>query len=605
MSTFPTDKQLPNTDNIIRQTDCSYSFQQEAVSLTLKFMGDVKEAVGLAASYRAGTRVPVSDLTGKFTELNNVLPTNQLEATGKVTASTSTTKAGSGTVSITVQVPYKAKISIGSGGGSDPDKRIITTWSEKSTDYEFPLEIYAGEGAASASRVITGITDKTYTVDGLAAGETYTFYVEANYTDGTKAASNVEQVTLEAAVPVPTMTVENETVEMSAAVLETATATINLQASNLTGDVTVTLDDETGMFTIEPATISASEAEQGATITVTYAPTAAGDHSATVTLSSEGAEDVTVTINATAEMEAHAPVMLPADEAQVTTTSFRADWLDETSEQTETFYSEEVPSSDSNIDEGANGTLDDCCDNAGWTGYGVYLAGDGGLKLGAGTKIGTLTTPALDLTNCGGVVTVKFNAKSYGSDASSVIVSCGEVADTIELAAEAADYTVVLEGVTASADQHVTFSCTAVKKRFYLYSVTIISGEEGTTRAITETGDADSRVITGITDNYYVVEGLTPGATYDYHVKALYIDGTEADSNIETVTLQEEQGHGFEKGDVNHDHDVNISDVSLMITALLNDTYDTICPTCADYNGDGTFTISDILSLISQILNTI
>ena len=150
MSTFPTDKQLPNTDNIIRQTDCQYSFQKEAVSLTLKFMGDVKDAVGLAASYRAGTRVPVSDLTGKFTELNNVLPTSQLEATGKVTASTSTTKAGSGTVSITVQVPYKAKIAIGSGGGSDPEKRIITTWSEKSTDYEFPLEIYAGEGQSAS-----------------------------------------------------------------------------------------------------------------------------------------------------------------------------------------------------------------------------------------------------------------------------------------------------------------------------------------------------------------------------------------------------------------------------------------------------------------------
>ena len=567
---------------------------------------------------------PALDLTG----CNGTI-TVKLNAKSYGSDNTSIT-VSCGDASETIALPAEAAdcnvVLTGVSAAAD-QKVTIASATQGKRFYIYNVEIYAGEGAASASRVITGITDKTYTVDGLTAGETYTFYVEANYTDGTKAASNVEQVTLEAAVPVPTMTVENETVEMSAAVLETATATINLQASNLTGDVTVTLNDETGMFTIEPATISVSEAEQGATITVTYAPTAAGDHSATVTLSSEGAEDVTVTINATAEMEAHAPVMLPADEAQVTTTSFRADWLDETSEQyvesytlyvnkrevmpagatvlTETFYSEEVPSSDSNIDEGANGTLDDCCDNAGWTGYGVYLAGDGGLKLGAGTKIGTLTTPALDLTNCGGVVTVKFNAKSYGSDASSVIVSCGEVADTIELAAEAADYTVVLEGVTASADQHVTFSCTAVKKRFYLYSVTIISGEEGTTRAITETGDADSRVITGITDNYYVVEGLTPGATYDYHVKALYIDGTEADSNIETVTLQEEQGHGFEKGDVNHDHDVNISDVSLMITALLNDTYDTICPTCADYNGDGTFTISDILSLISQILNTI
>lgn len=150
-TTFPTDQQLPNTNKIIRQTDCQYSFGKEAVNLTLKFMGDTKEAVSLASNYRSGTRVKVSDLTGKFTELNNVLPTSQLEATGKVTASVSNTRTGSGSVSITVQVPYKAKISIGGSGGSDdPEKRVIVTWSEKSTDYEFPLEIYAGEGQSAS-----------------------------------------------------------------------------------------------------------------------------------------------------------------------------------------------------------------------------------------------------------------------------------------------------------------------------------------------------------------------------------------------------------------------------------------------------------------------
>lgn len=153
MSTFPTDKQLPNTDTLIRQTDCQYSFGKEAVNLTLKFLGDTKTAVGLAASYRSGTRVAVSDLTGKFTELNNVLPTGQLEAYGKVTASTSTTKTGTAQANITVQVPYKAKIAIGGSGGSeDPEKRIIVTWSEKSTDWTFPIEIYCGDGQSASTK---------------------------------------------------------------------------------------------------------------------------------------------------------------------------------------------------------------------------------------------------------------------------------------------------------------------------------------------------------------------------------------------------------------------------------------------------------------------
>ncbi|MBR7012734.1 MAG: C10 family peptidase [Muribaculaceae bacterium] len=490
--------------------------------------------------------------------------------------------------------------------------------------YIYNVAISAGQGAVADSRVITGITAKTYTVDGLTAGETYEFYVEANYTDNTTAASNHQQVTLEAGAPAPAMIVDNETLEMSAAVLGNVTATFDVLASDLTGNVTVTLNDETGFFTVAPATISIADAEEGATVTVTYAPTTAGEHTATITLTSEGAEDVTVTINATATMDTLEPEMQPADEEYVTTTSFRADWLDITPEEyvtsytlyvnkkqdipagatllTETFGGEEdAPENDDSRDIGENNELDDFFENAGWTGYGVYLAGGGGVKLGAGTKIGTLTTPALDLTNCGGTITVKFNAKNYSSDASSVIVTCGEVSDTVELTAEAADYTVVLTGVPAEADQNVTLSGIANKKRFYLYSVTIIGGEE-TSKAIVETGDADSRVITGITNQYYVVENLTPGATYTYYVEANYIDDTKAASNVETVTLLEDQGHGFEPGDVNHDHQVSIADVSALIDYLLDSQNSDACTICADVNGDKEVSIADVSALIDYLL---
>ena len=256
---------------------------------------------------------------------------------------------------------------------------------------------------------------------------------------------------------------------------------------------------------------------------------------------------------------------------------------------------------DSTRDLGENGELDDNCDNAGWTGYAVYLAGEGGMKLGSGTKVGYLTTPALDLTNCGGTVTVKFNARSYGNDASSMIVSCGEVADTIALTAEATDYTVVLNGVLAQADQHVTLSCVAVKKRIYLYNVTIIAGEEAATRTVTETGDADSRVITGITDQYRVVENLTPGATYDYYVVANYIDGTSAQSNVETVTLPEQQEHGFDTGDVDHSGSVDIGDVSALIDYLL-DNSKPACLICADFDATGQVDIGDVSALIDYLL---
>ena len=506
----------------------------------------------------------------------------------------------------------------------------IASNGSKQRFYLYNVTIYNGgnravvENGDADSRVITGITGKTYTVENLTAGETYEFHVVANYVDGTTANSNVEQVTLQQAI-VPEVIADPETLTMTAAVGETATATFDVLGANLTGDVTITLTDENGVYTVEPATIAMADAVEGVTVTVTYAPTAAGEHTATITLSSEGAEDVTVTLNGTSTMSTVAPVMLAADEAYITDSSFRADWTDETPAQyvesytlyvnkkqevpagatliTETFGGvEDAPENDSNIDLGDTGTLDDFMDNAGWTGYAVYLAGGGGVKLGSSKKIGSLTTPALDLTNCGGTVTVKFNAKSFGNDASSMVVSCGEVTDTVALTNEAADYTVVLTGVPAEADQHVTLSGVANGKRFYIYSVSIIAGEETAAKAVTETGDADSRVITGITDKFYVVEDLTAGATYEFHVEAIYIDQTTVASNVETVTLLEKQEPAFELGDVNHDGYVDVDDVTALIAYVLNGVTDNFYMDTANVNQDDDIDVDDVTRLISIVL---
>ena len=74
---------------------------------------------------------------------------------------------------------------------------------------------------------------------------------------------------------------------------ETKTETFTVKGNKLTGNITATLSDPAGLFSISPATLT----KNGGTITVTYAPTAEGNHTATITLSSAGADDVTVTIN--------------------------------------------------------------------------------------------------------------------------------------------------------------------------------------------------------------------------------------------------------------------------------------------------------------------
>ena len=114
-----------------------------------------------------------------------------------------------------------------------------------------------------------------------------------------------------------------------------------------------------------------------------------------------------------------------------------------------------------------------------------------------------------------------------------------------------------------------------------------------------ETGDATYRLITDITDKFYTVENLTAEGTFLYKVKAIYIDGTESEwSNEQEVTLFD-NGHGFNPGDLNHDGIVNITDVTILINAVLGDNE--VCPLCADFNGDGVINITDVTNMLGYL----
>lgn len=59
--------------------------------------------------------------------------------------------------------------------------------------------------------------------------------------------------------------------------------------------------------------------------------------------------------------------------------------------------------------------------------------------------------------------------------------------------------------------------------------------------------------------------------------------------------------HGYEVGDVNHDGDLNIADVTRLIDYLL-DSSTQVCEICADVKADGTINIADVTSLIDKLL---
>lgn len=145
MTTFPQDKaKYEATDTVIRQTDCQSKYGESNAEFTIRFYGEAGAVTQLASSYRQNTRVPLSTLMSDFAELSSI-SASAFKTYGKVIQSSATTKeGGTAQATIVVAIPYDKK-TIPSYEGDEPEETKIVTWSEKSTKYEFPLEVFAGD----------------------------------------------------------------------------------------------------------------------------------------------------------------------------------------------------------------------------------------------------------------------------------------------------------------------------------------------------------------------------------------------------------------------------------------------------------------------------
>ena len=386
---------------------------------------------------------------------------------------------------------------------------------------------------------------------------------------------------------------------------ETTTATFSVAGVNLIDDITLTLEDESGAFSIDATTISKDDAGD-ATITVTYAPQAVGNHTATVTLISTNSNEATVTLKGTATkapLVVYAPVMLPADEDYINLTSFRADWTDQTVAENVLSYTLDVKEKP-----GAGGLLTEADWSEvpssgspanympeGWT-YdgGVYLEG-GCISI---SSTYSLFTPELDLSGFDKVTVVVRARNCYTWTNSAITVKTSVDSKYAEFASDFADYTFVLN--CGDSEKIEIYS-----ELYYpeIQSIKVYAGEVTPQLRATVEGDASHYIISGITDKFYTVNGLNAEGTYLFKVKAHYADGTEsAWSNTETVTLFDNgpAPHEYALGDVNHDNTVNISDVTALIDYLLGSG--DACEICADVNQDQILNISDVTALIDKLL---
>ena len=201
----------------------------------------------------------------------------------------------------------------------------------------FPIPTISPDGGRFAydQTVTVNITAEDgatiyYTTDGskpTTLSTTYTAPFTLNATTTVKAiaakndvVSNVAEATYTFLDP---LIIAEESLSFASGVGSSQTQSLTVLTEGLTQDVTLTLSDANNVFSLETNTISKSQ--EYATVDVTFSPTVAGNYMGTITLSSAGAESVTVQLTATATLAA---LSTPTDLtlSDVTSSSFTASW---------------------------------------------------------------------------------------------------------------------------------------------------------------------------------------------------------------------------------------------------------------------------------------
>ena len=412
----------------------------------------------------------------------------------------------------------------------------------------------------------------------------------------------------------PIISVSTDNINLGSVMMgDTGTATFTVTGGALTRDVTLTLNDPNGVFSIDPAVISASDAANVVTVTVTFNPTAVQNYNATVTLSSDGAQEVNVSLQGRGALLTFTPEMLPANSDYINLTQFRADWTDLTPVENVASYTLEVnskPSFDllesvdfSDVPDALteDGTgLEDISGNywdylpQGWSATSYLGAYSNALIL---AYEGTIKSPTYNFSGYD-KVTVVFKAASYYYSSSTISIYTSIDSQELTLSDDMINRTVVLNCAPGDA---VTIM--SVGNYTSLKHVDIYAGEMSESLTATETGDDTYRLITDITDMFYIVRDLASKGPYVYKVKAVYVDGTESPwSNRQEVTLFENI-HGYNLGDVNHDGKLNIDDVTDLINYLLTKDGSGLCLICADVDADTRLSIDDVTTLINILLS--
>ena len=199
-------------------------------------------------------------------------------------------------------------------------------------------------------------------------------------------------------------------------------------------------------------------------------------------------------------------------------------------------------------------------------------------------------------------VTVVVTAKSSMSQSASKFVVSTDAGEQEIVAPGGTPFTSYVAVIDCNEVDHVTI---AGKSGFPVFqNIKVYAGENDMLlmhAATAEEGDADYRLITGITGKNYMVTGLSAAGSFYFRVKANYIDGTKSYwSKSRYVVLS--SSDDYSRGDVNHDGKLSIADVTEIINYLLSNDSD-VFDISADVDANGAVNISDVTALINILLS--
>ncbi len=303
-------------------------------------------------------------------------------------------------------------------------------------------------------------------------------------------------------------------------------------------------------------------------------------------------------------LETYNPVMLPADEAYITKSSFRADWTDATPDENVASYTLEVnPKPEYELLHSLYGS-----DFTGSQYYDITLPAPwGGTNVRGGNSSIiyfrnnyqganspgniTYTVPA-GYSNATFTMTITTGSSSDG--AGNLAVGTPSTASVNHNFSAGSSYSWL---VTASAGEKITITTTDANYSPDIASIIVYAGDANTG------SNANTLTFTGITEKNYTVTGLDEG-TYLYRVKATYVNDRVSDwSNVEEVTLFDSTP-AFVRGDVTGDHNVDMDDLALLINYLLDDatTINQMGAASCNAIDDTTVDMDDLAALINFLL---